>query len=444
MPQFMRLMGLQHWVLVGSSVVAAVLAAALPSDGRMQDSPKALVDEVWQIVQQEYVDESFNQVDWLAVRRQLLAQRYTSREQAYAAIRGMLQQLNDPYTRFMTPEEFAALRTQTSGEVSGIGIRLTVDEKTQQLTILEPLENSPATKAGIRAGDRLLAIDGHSTRRMSIEEASRRIRGRVGTPIELQLFRPNRGTFRLTLTRALIELPAVRSLVKEEGGARIGYIYLSEFTAHAADQLRAAIRKLEAEKVEGFVLDLRGNPGGLLQAGIDIARMWLNQGLIVRTVDRSGHTEQARANQSALTNLPLVVLVDHRSASSSEILTGALQDNGRAIVVGTPTYGKALVQSIHQLSDGSGLSVTVAHYYTPNGTDINRTGITPNVMVTLPQEVSTNPRLWTTAADRLYQAGVAQLRQVIYRSQAPKPVNTAQTGEQEQFRQPLGVPCPVQ
>ncbi|WP_448534171.1 S41 family peptidase [Parathermosynechococcus lividus] len=432
MPQVDTL-SLRYWAVVASSVLVsgAVAFLPLPSYGALKDSPKALVDEVWQVVQQEYVDSSFNRLDWLAVRQQLLEQHYTSREHAYSAIQGMLQRLNDPYTRFMTPEEFAILRTQTSGEVSGIGIRLGVDEKTQQLTILEPLANSPATRAGIEAGDRLLAIDGHSTRRMSIEEASRRIRGRVGTPIELQLFRPNRGTFRLTLMRALIELPAVRSLVKEEGDQRIGYIYLSEFTSHAAEQVQAAIQQLQAEGVNGFVLDLRGNPGGLLQAGIDIARMWLDQGMIVRTVDRSGHSEQARATQSALTTLPLVVLVDQRSASSSEILTGALQDNGRAIVVGTKTYGKALVQSIHQLSDGSGLSVTVAHYYTPKGTDINRMGITPNIMVTLPQEVSRNPRLWATAADPLYQEAVVQLRQAIYRSQFVTPVNTAQTSNSE-------------
>ncbi|XFA73845.1 S41 family peptidase [Thermosynechococcaceae cyanobacterium Okahandja] len=437
MPQ-VKILGFRYWSVVASSVLVSGAMALLPapSYGGFQDSPKALVDEVWQVVQQEYVDTSFNHLDWLAVRQEFLEQRYTSREQAYRAIQGMLQRLNDPYTRFMTPEEFAILRTQTSGEVSGIGIRLGVDEKTQQLTILEPLANSPATRAGIEAGDRLLAIDGQSTRRMSVEEASRRIRGRVGTPIELQLFRPNRGTFRLRLMRALIELPAVRSLIKEEGEQRIGYIYLSEFTSHAADQVQAAIQQLTAERVDGFVLDLRGNPGGLLQAGIDIARMWLNHGLIVRTVDRSGHSEQARANQSALTTLPLVVLVDQRSASSSEILTGALQDNGRAIVVGTKTYGKALVQSIHQLSDGSGLSVTVAHYYTPKGTDINRMGITPNVVVNLPQEVSRNPRLWATAADPLYREAVVQLRQAIYRAQLSTPLNTAQTAEGAQELQP--------
>ncbi len=431
MPQGYGL-GLRYWAVLASSVLVSAGAMALvpaPSYGGLQDSPKAVVDEVWQVVQREYVDTSFNRLDWLAIRQELLERHYTSRAQAYQAIQGMLQRLNDPYTRFMTPEEFALLRTQTSGEVSGIGIRLGVDEKTKQLTILEPLANSPATRAGIEAGDRLLAIDGQSTRRMSIEEASRRIRGRVGTPIELQLFRPSRGTFRLTLMRALIELPAVRSLVKEEGEQRIGYIYLSEFTSHAADQVQTAIQQLQAAGVDGFVLDLRGNPGGLLQAGIDIARMWLNQGLIVRTVDRSGHSEQARANQSALTTLPLVVRLDQRSASSSEILTGALQDNGRAVVVGTKTYGKALVQSIHQLSDGSGLSVTVAHYYTPKGTDINRMGITPNVMVNLPQEVSQNPRLWATAADPLYQEAVVQLRQAIYRAQMVTPVNAAQTVE---------------
>ncbi|MDG2989969.1 S41 family peptidase [Candidatus Synechococcus calcipolaris G9] len=383
----------------------------------LHSSPKEIVDEVWQLVDRHYVDGSFNQVDWQVVRRQLLNRHYSSQEEAYRAIRHSLKLLNDPYTRFMTPQEFNALTTQTSGELSGIGIRLGLDQNTKQLTIVEPIDGSPAIQAGIQAGDRLLAIDDQPTSKMSLEEASNRIRGQAGTPIKLQLFRPNRGQFSLVVTRAVIEIPSVRYQVKEEGGQRIGYIYLSEFTSHATEQVRMAIRRLEAENVHGFVMDLRGNPGGLLQSGIDIARLWLDQGVIVRMVDRGGHSEQSTATQSALTDLPLVVLVDGQSASSSEILTGALQDHKRAIIVGNTTYGKAFVQSIHSLTDGSGLAVTVAHYYTPKGTDISQKGIVPDILVPLSkeqqQELQKNPQLWTTPGDLSYRQAILSLQETI-------------------------------
>lgn len=403
--------------------VAATAAVSLfgPGLGRvraaLQDSPKAVLDEAWQIVNREYVDGNFNHVDWQATRQSLLSKNYTSKKDAYQALRKALEQLGDPYTRFMDPAQYRSLTDQTSGELSGVGIRLEVNEKTKALTVVEPIENSPALKAGLKPGDRILSINGKSTKGMTVEDASNLIRGDVGTQVNLEIRRPGTTDFTLALTRARIELPTVRYSLNQEGTRRIGYIRLNEFSSHAAEQMRKAIKSLTEQKVDGFVLDLRGNPGGLLQASVEISRMWMDQGAIVRTVDRKGKSEEITNNQTAMTKLPLVVLVDGNSASSSEILTGALKDNGRATIVGSQTFGKALVQSVHNLSDGSGLAVTIAHYYTPKGIDISHKGISPDIKIDLTEQdrkrLASNPKLLATPQDPQYAGAISELERII-------------------------------
>ncbi|BAU11178.1 carboxyl-terminal protease [Leptolyngbya sp. NIES-3755] len=392
--------------VIAATATGTVLTADRSVKAALQDSPKSLLDEAWQIVNREYVDGTFNKNDWQAVRQSLLGREYSSRQQAYTALRDALKKLDDPYTRFMDPKQFEALTNQTSGELSGVGIRLEQNEQTKVLTVVEPLENSPAIRAGIKTGDRVLAINGRSTKGMSVEDASNLIRGEAGTKVTLQIGRQGAANFDLPLTRARIELQAVRASVKQEGKNKIGYIRLSEFSSHASEQMERAIRNLNDQKVDAFVLDLRGNPGGLLQASIDISRMWLDQGAIVKTVNRQGIGDTAYARGRQLTKLPLAVIVDGRSASSSEILAGALKDNKRATIVGSQTFGKALVQSVHSLSDGSGLAVTIAHYYTPNGTDISHKGVTPDVKVDLSDAqqkfLATNPKLIGTPQDPQY------------------------------------------
>ncbi len=398
-----------------------------------QDSPKAIVDEAWQIVNRDYVDETFNKKDWQAIRKDLIGREYSSKEQAYTALRGALKQLDDPYTRFMDPKQYESLTSQTSGELSGVGIRLEADIKTKVLTVVEPLPNSPASTAGIRSGDRVLAINGRSTQGMTVEEASGLIRGKEGTRITLEIGRGEKDIIKMPLVRAKIELQAVRYSSRQEGTSKVGYIRLNEFSSHAADQMRQAIRSLNKEKVDSFVLDLRGNPGGLLQASVEISRMWMDQGGIVKTVDRKGGAEEISANRTAITSLPLAVLVDKNSASSSEILTGALKDNNRATIVGTDTFGKALVQSVHPLSDGSGLAVTIAHYYTPNGTDISQKGITPDIVLPLDraqvERLSSNPKLVGTPDDPQYARAVMALQKGANKSALSKPIGQKQVSQ---------------
>jgi carboxyl-terminal processing protease len=401
-----------------TATLSFISSPFIPSaQASFHDSPKAVLDEAWQIVYREYVDGSFNQVDWQAARQELLNGRYASKQEAYTALRQQLERLGDPYTRFMDPRQYQALTNQTSGELSGVGIRLHIDPSTRVLTVVSPLENSPASAAGIQAGDRILAIDGKATRGMTVEDASRLIQGEAGTPITLRIERSGKDAFDLPLVRARIEVSNVQSAVRQEGATKIGYIRLTEFSGHAPEQMRRAIRNLLNQRVDAFVLDLRGNPGGLLSASVEISRMWIDSGKIVKTINRVGESQEIAANHTSLTQLPLAVLVDGNSASSSEILTGALMDNRRAVIVGTQTFGKALVQSVHALSDGSGLAVTIAHYYTPNGTDISHRGITPNIQVGLTQQqqqtLSGNQTLIGTIADPQYARAVNSLQSTV-------------------------------
>lgn len=407
-------------ILYGGAIATTAALSLLaptwskPADASLENSPKAVLDEAWQIVNREYVDGSFNQTDWQTTRQTLLEKNYTNSEQAYEALRKALEQLNDPYTRFLDPEQFKALTSQTAGEMSGVGMQLKQDEATKAIAVVEAVENSPAQKAGLLPGDQILAIDGKPTAGMSVSAAAEMIRGDVGTDVVLKVSRPGDKEFEVTLTRARIELQAVRYELKREGNERIGYIRLQEFSAHAGEQMQKAIEDLDNQKVDGYVLDLRGNPGGLLRISIDIARMWMDKGAIVSTVNREGNREEVRANRSALTDKPIVVLVDGDSASASEILAGALKDNGRAVIMGDKTFGKALVQSVHSLSDGSGLAVTIAHYYTPSGTDISKKGVTPDVDINLTdsqkQRLYRQPNAIATISDPYYAQAVNLLK----------------------------------
>ncbi|MEO0406920.1 MAG: carboxyl-terminal processing protease CtpC [Cyanobacteria bacterium P01_A01_bin.135] len=377
-------------VLGTTALVGATVAASIglhpQTQALLQDSPKDIVDEVWQLIDRTYVDATFNQTDWQAVRMDYLNRSYTDSEAAYTAIREMLDTLEDPYTRFMDPQEFRNMQIDTSGELTGVGIQLSQEEETNKLIVVAPIEDSPAFEAGIVAGDVIIKIDDVDAIGMDINDAVNLIRGPVDSQVNLTILREEE-TLVVPIVRARIEIHPVRYETRTEPGlGTVGYIRLIQFSANAADEMRDAIRALEKEDVESYVLDVRSNPGGLLYSSIDIARMWLEDGTIVSTVNRRGLTDRQEAVGNALTDKPLVVLVDGGSASASEILSGALQDNDRATLVGTKTFGKGLVQSVRPLGDGSGLAITVAKYLTPNGNDINEAGIAPDVVVELSDE----------------------------------------------------------
>ncbi|MDX2242062.1 MAG: S41 family peptidase [Leptolyngbyaceae cyanobacterium bins.302] len=390
-----------------------------------RQSPKELVDEVWQIIDRTYVDATFNQQDWRKVRTEFLSKNYNTREDAYKAVREMLKKLNDPYTRFMDPQEFRNMQIDTSGELTGVGIQLAADEKTKKLTVIAPIEDSPAFAAGILAKDIILKIDDKSTEGMDVNKAVTLIRGPVNTQVKLTIQRGDK-QIDYTIKRAKIEIHPVRVSEQPSPQGKVGYIRLVQFSANAPEDMRKAIDKMEKQQVAGYILDLRGNPGGLLYTSVDIARMWLNKGAIVSTVNRQGEQDRERANGRSLTNKPLVVLVDGGSASASEILSGALQDNRRAVLIGTKTFGKGLVQSVRTVGDNCGLAVTIAKYLTPNGRDINKNGIEPDFAVQLSEaqrkDLNENRDKVGTKEDPQFAKAVEVLGQKIveFRQQAPR------------------------
>ncbi|NJN21900.1 MAG: PDZ domain-containing protein [Leptolyngbya sp. RL_3_1] len=391
-----------------------------------EESPKEIIDEVWQLIDRTYVDATFNQVDWEAVRTEYLEPEYATQEAAYDAIREMLELLGDPYTRFMDPQEFRNMQIDTSGELTGIGIQITQEEETDEIVVVAPIEDTPAFEAGLRSQDVITTIDGESTEGMDLNDVVSRIRGPVGSEVSITVLREGE-PIEFTLTRARIEIHPVRYALKESSAGPVGYIRLTQFSANAASEMSDAIEALEADGVTGYILDLRSNPGGLLYSSIEIAQMWLSEGGIVSTVNRQGVIDEEVASNRALTDKPLVVLVDGGSASASEILSGALQDNERAQLVGTQTFGKGLVQSVRSLPDGSGIAITVAKYLTPNGRDINQAGIEPDVILELTEadreRIADDRTIIGTLADPQYATALQLLTEVVQAAQ-----QTALTG----------------
>jgi carboxyl-terminal processing protease len=366
-----------------------------------------LFSQAWRIVSQSYLDESFNHQNWWALREKTLKQRLDNREATYAAIEKLLVSLDDPFTRLLKPNQYRSLQVNTSGELSGVGLQIALDASTGQLEVIAPIAGSPADLAGIQPRDRILEIDGVLTSELTLDEAATRMRGAAGTTVTLKIQGKEGEPKSIELVRDRIALNPVYALLDSQpDGVPVGYIRLTQFSANATAEVSNAIAQLEKQGADAYILDLRNNPGGLLQAGIEIARLWLDNGTVVYTVNRQGMLGSFEANGTALTQDPLVVLVNQGTASASEILAGALQDNGRAKIVGERTFGKGLIQSLFDLSDGSGLAVTVAKYETPNHHDIHKLGIKPDLEVPL-EAITLNDV--GTSADRQYQAAVQLL-----------------------------------
>jgi carboxyl-terminal processing protease len=320
---------------------------------------------VYDLLKSEYVESNVNDTTLI-----------------YGAIRGMLASLDDPYTRFMDPKAYSGMQEERAGSFSGIGIQIGMKDK--QLSVIAPMEGTPAAKAGLKAGDKILEIDGKSTKDMAIEEAVTHIRGPRGSGVKLRVLSEGGKASRVvTIVRDNI----ITKAVKSEDFGDIGYVRLSTFMANdAADEVKAALLKFKDKK--GLIIDLRGNPGGLLPNAIDIGSMFIKKDeAIVHVVNREGEKQSYRASGKVIVDskIPVAVLVDGGSASASEILSGALQDDHRAVLIGTKTFGKGLVQTVHPLSDGSGVAITTNKYLTPAGHDIHKKGIEPDIKVELPK-----------------------------------------------------------
>lgn len=297
----------------------------------------------------------------------------------YGSIRGMLKSLDDPYTRFLEPTAYKEMVIRMGGSYSGIGIYIGMRD--HQIMVIAPIEGTPAFKAKLKIGDKIMSIDGRSTKDMALEQAVSLIRGPRGTKVNLGILRAGwENPKDFAIVRDNIK---IKSLKVKRFGSDIAYIRLTTFeNLKGSRDFEKALRSVQ--DTDGLIIDLRNNGGGLLQNAIDIGSMFINSGVIVQTVDREGRIEKINSRGRVLWQKPTVVLVNEASASASEILAGALRDNKVATLVGAKTFGKASVQNVRRLSDGSALLVTIAKYLTPNGDNINKIGITPEVVVTMP------------------------------------------------------------
>ena len=347
-------------------------------------SPIDLYDNVWRLVNSKFVDQTNNQQNWAKWRHKYDNQIRTN-EDAYVAINTMVASLNDPYTKFLDPKEFADETSSIKGSLKGIGIQIGV--KDGKLMVIAPIEDTPAERAGLQADDEILEIDGVSTKGITVDKAADKIRGKEGTQVTLLVKRKDVAPKTYTITRAEIEIKSISQKLPTDMTIPndFCYIRLSSFISrNAATEFGNILNNNRNKK--GFIIDLRSNPGGLLTNAIYISDMFLDGGTIVSTVDRDGYKETQRASTGVYTKKPVVVLINKGSASASEIFSGAMKDNHRAVIIGEQSFGKGLVQEINKLPYDAGINITIQKYLTPNGTDINKKGITPDIEVKLTEE----------------------------------------------------------
>lgn len=409
--------------------VLAVAVAAAPVGTRLPHLPPslqsrpayALTDEqrliadTWRIVDGAYIDRTFNGNDWFGLRQRYLRRQYTSREEAYDALREMLAKLGDPYTRFLTPDQYRSVSSAAEGELFGVGVELfptraradgTKDDA-GALRVLATIDGSPAARAGILARDEILAIDGEDASELTPDTAAARIRGGDGTSVELTVRHAATGAGaratgraaggagsadgagaggeRVAMRREHVRLVSVSHRMLDR---RTGYVRIRQFSTSTADELRDALADLQrsagAPTLQRLVVDLRDNPGGYFLGGVDTARLFLPaDATIVYVANRDGVEDSRATDADGLladrARTSVVVLINRSTASASEILAGALQDNRRGALVGERSFGKGIVQTVSELRDGSAIAVTVSRYETPAHRDINKRGIEPDV-----------------------------------------------------------------
>ena len=387
------------------------LLLCLPAPALALSDAQQLVVEAWRLVNQSYVDPArLEAVQWRRLRQKALETSIASSVQAYDAIEAMLAPIGDPYTRMLRPEEYATLRSNTQGRVTGVGLQLGLRAWDQRIVVIAPLDASPAADAGIVSGTEILKVDGIPADVLGLEGTAARLRGPAGSDVLLALRTPAGKAAEVLLDRREVDLQPVRSHRLQSEGHSLGYLRITQFSEPVPQQVRSALAELTATggsgPIEGLILDLRNNSGGLVAAGLAVADGFLDGEPIVETQDRGGIAARQQASPGRLYGGPMLTLVNAGTASASEILAGALQDSGRSRLAGSRTFGKGLIQTLINLSDGSGLAVTVARYLTPSGRDIQNQGIEPDVLLSQPEplEPDGDGDTWRQAAATLLVA----------------------------------------
>ena len=369
-------------------IIFLVLFCAIVCEAKVKDKDRELYSQVElfsdaiTIIESEYVEEK------------------PPKDLIYGALEGMLGGLDD-YSQFMDPESYNEIKVETKGEFGGIGIEIGIRDK--MLTIIAPMDGTPAEKVGLKAGDKIIKVEGKSTKDMKLSGAVKVLRGKPGTKVEITVSREDEEKpLDFTIVRSIIKLKSIKSAKILENG--VGYVKLVEFQEKTPQDLRNHIFRLKKKAMKAFILDVRNNPGGLLDTAYEVSEIFLPKGAVVVSLkgrsSRQSKVYKSRGNKS-FTDFPMVVMVNKGSASASEIVAGAIQDNKRGAIVGTSTFGKGSVQTVIPLRDGSAVKLTTASYYTPSGNSIHEKGITPDVEVELKDEKETPDSQLRAAIDFL-------------------------------------------
>jgi carboxyl-terminal processing protease len=356
-------------LVAGSSVCAQEDSGRIDPDSPYDNAQ--VLARAMQLIRQDYVDDK----------------KITYRDLTYSALRGMLSSL-DPHSLFLEPSDFKDMQEDTRSEFGGLGVVVTMEDGV--LTVVNPMEDTPGAEAGLKPGDRILRINGHSTENLTISQAIDKLRGEVGEKVTLTIQRPSTKEIKdYTLTRVTIKVRSVKDaqILPDESGRKIGYVRITQFNEPTAGELAKELDKLEKEGMEALILDLRYNPGGLLSSAVDVCGLFVPHGTkVVSTEGRTPGREYRTTARFKTRTYPLVILTNFASASGSEVVAGALKDLHRAVIVGETTFGKGSVQSVISLPDGSALRLTTQKYYTPSKQVIHEVGVTPNVRATLSQQ----------------------------------------------------------
>lgn len=376
------------------AIIALVIGLFLGGAGSKFSPDLSLVSYVYDILSLQYVDKDLD-----------------SEAMVHGAIRGILASLDDPYTRFMEPKNYSEMKIRLSGEFSGIGIQIGM--RNDRLTVISPIFDTPAYHAGLKSGDKILHIDGESTKGLGLNEAVTKIRGPIGKAVVLSILSTNESDPRdVTIVRDTIIIKSIQKRAVFDD--HIGYLRYSTFeNKHGSEELELAIRELQSEGVDRLILDLRDNGGGLLDGAVELTSFFVPTGDVVHTVDRNDDRQSLQVSGEAFYTDPLVVLVNQGSASSSEIVAGALKDHDRAVIIGDQSFGKASVQNVLPLRDGSAVLYTIAKYLTPNGNNIHEVGISPNIRVKLATEdikLYYDPETYSYDTDAQLQAAIQYMR----------------------------------
>ncbi|XP_022151662.1 carboxyl-terminal-processing peptidase 3, chloroplastic [Momordica charantia] len=378
-----------------SPALAESLTVAFPvSRAPEVNTVQRTLIEAWGLIRETFVDPTFNHQDWDLKLQQTMVEMFPlkSGDAAYKKVSAMLSTLGDPFTRIISPKEYQSFRIGNDGNLQGVGLFINVEPRTGHLMVLSIIDGSPAARAGIHEGDELVEINGERLDGVDSEAAAQKLRGRVGTIVTVKVHvkdMSNSSIRELKIPREHIKLSPVSSAIilhRTQDGqlSKTGYVKLLAFSQTAASDMESTIQEMESQGVQSYILDLRNNPGGLVKAGLEVAQIWLDgDETLVNTIDRDGNMLPINMiDGHAITRDPLVVLVNEGSASASEILAGALHDNGRATLVGHKTFGKGKIQSVTELHDGSALFVTVAKYLSPARHEIDQVGIVPDIQCT--------------------------------------------------------------